>query len=1027
MSIYPPQTTTQGSIFNPDLWVAGDTTTIDTDYLNANYLKYSVAQGYETLNGMTNLGNTTLSSDLRLLSTLSDASGDVGTAGQLLSSTGTGTNWITQTATTGTTYASYSSSATLSTAVNPTLLVVFTGSTSGQTLSIPTTYTIGQIIQIKSTASVNVSISFGLGTVILYASSIITSSYTLIPSDVINLIYSGFTWFQFAPSNTFTKIVGANGCIAGQTNYLAIDTSTLPQTLSTTVNTFILIYFTGSTASKVYNIPAFPAANKGQKISLKNGSSVSVSVAFPIGNDLIYYYETTLTSPFIELKTKEVLNICWNGTNWIQTTSTNRIPTLSIQGASSVDGPFTLSGDFNLAASSTSRILLANSSGTGGQYITSNGSLGPTWTSPSFIGTASSDLSMGSYNITTTTGDLDIGSGGLIKLNGSSGTSGQYLVSGGSSSPSWVSSTSVWNGTATSALSMTTYDITTTTGSLNIGTGGFIKLNSSAGTSGQYLSSTGTLTSPVWATLPASTWVGTATSALSMGIYDITTTTGSLNIGTGGFIKLNSSAGTSGQYLSSSGTLTSPVWATLPASTWVGTAASALTMTTYDITTTTGSLNIGTGGFIKLNSSAGTSGQYLSSSGTLTSPVWATLPASTWVGTATSSLNMNSNSITSATSITSASGGITATTGDIKATAGKLIAGTLDAVSDATAGNTALSIGSNVIVGNIVIGSSQTTGDIVIGQSDITGATITVGTANTATTINGTLSSTGTINSTNIQSASSSSGITLFDQNTSGIIYIGTSLSRTQPIIIGCAGQELTNRGTFSSAGLITATGGLTATGLITANGNIKSASVDPITTGGNLDLGTSQLGGALSIGTNKTSGFIAIGNPGNSGHSVIINSPTAFNQGVTLNASNAYGITTSTTTFTAGNTNIGYQSSATGTAIGTITTTSSAACLTIPTLQVGFYIITLSGNITGFSTTVNYAQPTITITGGVSGVNNINKYNVGSTTGTTGFLFTGPVQIISSTNSITLTFAMSPSGTANMSAVPSYSYIRIA
>jgi hypothetical protein len=61
MSIYPAQTTTQGSIFNPDLWVAGETETIDTDYLNANYLKFSVAQGYETLNGMTNLGDTVFS------------------------------------------------------------------------------------------------------------------------------------------------------------------------------------------------------------------------------------------------------------------------------------------------------------------------------------------------------------------------------------------------------------------------------------------------------------------------------------------------------------------------------------------------------------------------------------------------------------------------------------------------------------------------------------------------------------------------------------------------------------------------------------------------------------------------------------------------------------------------------------------------------------------------------------------------------------------------------------------------------
>ena len=56
-------------------------------------------------------------------------------------------------------------------------------------------------------------------------------------------------------------------------------------------------------------------------------------------------------------------------------------------------------------------------------------------------------------------------------------------------------------------------------------------------------------------------------------------------------------------------------------------------------------------------------------------------------------------------------------TGDIKTITGKLIGSTLDAVSDTAAGYTALTIGSNVVLGNIVIGNSQTTGDIIIGAS----------------------------------------------------------------------------------------------------------------------------------------------------------------------------------------------------------------------------------------------------------------------------------------------------------------------
>jgi len=293
-------------------------------------------------------------------------------------------------------------------------------------------------------------------------------------------------------------------------------------------------------------------------------------------------------------------------------------------------------------------------------------------------------------------------------------------------------------------------------------------------------------------------------------------------------------------------------------------------------------------------------------------------------------------------------------------------------------------------------GVTLTSGNITASSGNIIGTLLRNG-ANS-----GSISSTGVINASALTSPSLTTA-------TATTLTLGTATATA--ITVGASGITTTNAGP------------LTSTGLITANGNIKSASVEPITTGGNLDLGTSQLGGAMSIGTSKTSGFIAIGNPSNSTHSVIINSITAFNQGVTLNAANAYGIQTATTTFTAGNTNIGYQSSGTGTAVGALSTTISSACLTISTLQIGFYIIIFSGNITSFSVTTNSAQPTITLTGGTS---NMTKYNVGSTTAATGFTFTGPIQITNSTNSITLQFTMS-AGTANMSAVPTYSYIRIA
>jgi len=154
-------------------------------------------------------GTNTFDNNLRLNSTLTDSSGDVGTAGQVLSSTSTATNWIT--VATGSTYIAYTASATIPTTTNPTLIVLFSGTTAGQTLTIPTlAYSTGQVIQFKNRASVNVTISSGLSTMFLYApnSSNVTnvSSYTLIPNDTYNLYWIGFAYVQYTPSNTFSTL-----------------------------------------------------------------------------------------------------------------------------------------------------------------------------------------------------------------------------------------------------------------------------------------------------------------------------------------------------------------------------------------------------------------------------------------------------------------------------------------------------------------------------------------------------------------------------------------------------------------------------------------------------------------------------------------------------------------------------------------------------------------------------------------------------------------------------------------------------
>ena len=171
-------------------------------------------------------------------------------------------------------------------------------------------------------------------------------------------------------------------------------------------------------------------------------------------------------------------------------------------------------------------------------------------------------------------------------------------------------------------------------------------------------------------------YIGANTSLIEIGNTNSNTKTnvlGTLNIS---LLQINGSTGTNGQVLTSNGTLAS--WQ--PAS-WVGTATSNLSMGSYSIIgstidasntaltiggTTTTSLVLGKAsqttnilGNFQVNSSAGSNGQVLTSNGTLAS--WQTLSAgptgptgpsgpsgpsgetgpSVWVGTATSDINLN--------------------------------------------------------------------------------------------------------------------------------------------------------------------------------------------------------------------------------------------------------------------------------------------------------------------------------------------------------------------------------------------------
>jgi hypothetical protein len=65
MSVYPPPSFIEYiPIFNPIDWEATIDEGITIAYLNTNYLKYPVAQGLETLDGIINLGDTTLATNL---------------------------------------------------------------------------------------------------------------------------------------------------------------------------------------------------------------------------------------------------------------------------------------------------------------------------------------------------------------------------------------------------------------------------------------------------------------------------------------------------------------------------------------------------------------------------------------------------------------------------------------------------------------------------------------------------------------------------------------------------------------------------------------------------------------------------------------------------------------------------------------------------------------------------------------------------------------------------------------------------
>ena len=151
----PPTDYFNGICFNKSFYQSST-----DDYLTAStgkklFLSYPISQGSEIF-----------SSNITLQSTLTDSSSSVGTAGQYLSSTSTGINWITLETNAYSTFDASTLPFTLSIPASRNLFVLITGSVSG-TLTLPIAgITNGTSISIKnsSTASIFLSSSYILFT-----------------------------------------------------------------------------------------------------------------------------------------------------------------------------------------------------------------------------------------------------------------------------------------------------------------------------------------------------------------------------------------------------------------------------------------------------------------------------------------------------------------------------------------------------------------------------------------------------------------------------------------------------------------------------------------------------------------------------------------------------------------------------------------------------------------------------------------------------------------------------------------------
>ena len=174
-------------IFDPSVFPSASGTALTIASGSKYFLTYPVAQGSEIF-----------PSNVTLQSTLTDSSGDVGTTGQVLSSTGTGTNWVANSSNNNT--INYNTSALPFTLPIPTqanTYYTFTGTTpAGGILTIPISgITTGTYIYIKN-ASGTVGINISTTYIKFQGSTTTTTLRSVQTGKGIALYFNGSYWIE---------------------------------------------------------------------------------------------------------------------------------------------------------------------------------------------------------------------------------------------------------------------------------------------------------------------------------------------------------------------------------------------------------------------------------------------------------------------------------------------------------------------------------------------------------------------------------------------------------------------------------------------------------------------------------------------------------------------------------------------------------------------------------------------------------------------------------------------------------------